>query len=239
MSGAFDPKTLAAMSPAARSTFLSVPGNLERAMASLQSGMGGLSPQEMLQLASAFDDDPDCTDEMGNMFCDKHKREVCQVCCTDHRVTNQLRGFRGPGAAQAAREAALRAEYHAEMDGFKAWIRARGVSRLEMGNQRAQDLFDEYTGGRYAGARAVGATKQVVLGAEPPGVSACAVCAAPRAQAGGPLLLCTRCRDTTYCSPACQKKAWPSHKPACTEKARLMASTKALAESLAAPAGSR
>jgi len=41
----------------------------------------------------------------------------------------------------------------------------------------------------------------------------CACCAAQSPQ----MLQCSRCKSTTYCSPACQRAAWKKHKKSCQE----------------------
>src|SRR5688500_3512650 len=43
----------------------------------------------------------------------------------------------------------------------------------------------------------------------PPTSSKCAACAKPAS------LTCSRCRTTTYCSSACQKSDWRTHKQSC------------------------
>ncbi|KAF1920420.1 hypothetical protein BDU57DRAFT_561540, partial [Ampelomyces quisqualis] len=44
---------------------------------------------------------------------------------------------------------------------------------------------------------------------------ACAACGVGEAETGKNLLLCSRCKDRKYCSPACQKKHWKIHKKLC------------------------
>lgn len=44
---------------------------------------------------------------------------------------------------------------------------------------------------------------------------ACATCGVGEAEAGKSLLLCSRCKDRKYFSPASQKKHWKIHKKLC------------------------
>ncbi|ORY05374.1 hypothetical protein BCR34DRAFT_604534 [Clohesyomyces aquaticus] len=47
-------------------------------------------------------------------------------------------------------------------------------------------------------------------------VPRCAICyKASLTAAGSPLLRCSRCQSAYYCSRACQKADWKSHKPSC------------------------
>lgn len=46
-----------------------------------------------------------------------------------------------------------------------------------------------------------------------PAVRVCAGCCCDKSQAK--LLRCAGCRQTWYCSPACQRKDWKTHKPTC------------------------
>ncbi len=43
----------------------------------------------------------------------------------------------------------------------------------------------------------------------------CKVCKAKTKPDGGSLLQCSRCRSVKYCSAACQRQDWPTHKPSC------------------------
>jgi hypothetical protein len=43
----------------------------------------------------------------------------------------------------------------------------------------------------------------------------CSICAKPQHDLASPLLRCSRCKTTTYCSKACQTTGWPIHKTTC------------------------
>ncbi|KAL6761550.1 hypothetical protein V8C86DRAFT_2531593 [Haematococcus lacustris] len=52
-------------------------------------------------------------------------------------------------------------------------------------------------------------------GGQPAAGSEAAQCCAQCGAANVTLFRCSRCREVTYCSPACQKKHWKAHKAAC------------------------
>ncbi|KAJ9528731.1 hypothetical protein QJQ45_020639 [Haematococcus lacustris] len=52
-------------------------------------------------------------------------------------------------------------------------------------------------------------------GGQPAAGSEAAQCCAQCGAANVKLFRCSRCREVTYCSPACQKKHWKAHKAAC------------------------
>lgn len=55
-------------------------------------------------------------------------------------------------------------------------------------------------------------------GAQRQGRRACGWCGKARgevAAAGGKLRLCSRCKAACYCSPECQRSAYPEHKAEC------------------------
>jgi hypothetical protein len=45
----------------------------------------------------------------------------------------------------------------------------------------------------------------------------CAACLKTESEKGTPLLRCSRCKTTHYCSLQCQRTHWPTHKKACTK----------------------
>ncbi|KAI8462871.1 MAG: hypothetical protein J3K34DRAFT_446096 [Monoraphidium minutum] len=59
--------------------------------------------------------------------------------------------------------------------------------------------------------------------------AACAVCGKGRDQ--GKLKVCTGCGAVHYCSAACQKEDWPSHRRACKARASQAAAQQAQAAS--------
>lgn len=169
-----------------------------------------MTPEEMMHIVTALDDDPICEDSSGKVLCEKHKREVCQICCCDHRVGNVLRHrFHGRKLSEST-IATVQAEFYAESDAFHAAMRARGL-QVVGGTARMQELFDEFTGGRWKPVASVGKTDRVA-------VHVCAGCGTGGVQER-PLLLCGRCRSVSYCSVGCQRKAWAEHKPACKPRA--------------------
>jgi hypothetical protein len=49
-------------------------------------------------------------------------------------------------------------------------------------------------------------------------VAVCAACGTPESAAGGRLHLCRGCRLAWFCSDACYRGFWPTHKVACREE---------------------
>ncbi|KAH9957121.1 hypothetical protein BC827DRAFT_1138378 [Russula dissimulans] len=58
------------------------------------------------------------------------------------------------------------------------------------------------------------------------GVRMCDTCGSIEQPAVKPFRLCGGCMTTSYCSPECQKKHWPSHKAICQHTMAQVASTK-------------
>ena len=201
-----DLRSIAAMTSEERDAYLSIPENFERAMSAMQNDLRTMTPEEMMQITAGLDDNPICEDASGRVLCERHKREICQICCTDQRVGNVLRARFKDREPSEADIAAVQAGFYAESDAFHAAMRARGL-QVVGGTQRMQDLFDEFTGGRWKPQGGVKSTTRMP-------VHTCAACGA-----GGfpesPLQVCSRCRSVSYCSIACQKRAWKAHKPAC------------------------
>ena len=201
-------RDVAAMLPAERDTFLSDPDNFKQALGSMRSDLGGMTYEEMMQVMTSLDDDPICKDSEGRTLCDKHKREVCQVCCIDHRVGNTLRVRFADRETSEKDIAAIQSEFYAESDAFHANMRARGIAVVG-GTQRMQDLFDDFTGGRWAPSRGKASPKTQRMA-----FHSCAGCGVG-GFADRPLLVCGRCRTVSYCSVDCQKQAWKKHKTTC------------------------
>lgn len=110
------------------------------------------------------------TDSKGRMYCKAHRREVCHVCCVDHRFCNELAAAEGEVDVDALNEKhdALQGAEHAAMAQQAAAEGARGG--VVLGTPEAQRLYD--------------------AAASRPGQHACAQCGSR----GDKLLICSRCK---------------------------------------------
>lgn len=80
------------------------------------------------------------------------------------------------------------------------------ATRTQTEDERVMGLQDKYVGtsgeGQHAGETAETAT-------------ACAACGGGSSASGGALQRCSRCHSVKYCSVACQRRHWQSHKAVC------------------------
>lgn len=154
----------------------------------------------------------DFIDAKGLMYCGRHRREVCHICCVDHRFCNEIvLADEDPDMdalndkhdrLQAVEHAAIAQQHAAE----------GGQGPIMLGTEESQRLFD--------------------AAASRPAQRICAQCS----MRGDKLQRCSKCQEAYYCSVDCQKAHWPAHKKAC--KAAAKAAAKAQASGSSIPSSS-
>lgn len=130
-------------------------------------------------------------DSRGRMYCKPHRREVCHICCVDHRMTNEI-VLAGEGADVEAisqwNEALQTVEHSAMLEQHRL---EGNQGPLTLGGEESQRLFDAV--------------------ASKPGGHKCEHCGLQSDK----LLLCGRCNAVRYCSKECQVSHYPQHKTDC------------------------
>jgi len=85
------------------------------------------------------------------------------------------------------------------------------ATRTQTEDERVMGLQDKYvgtTGGaQHAGGQHAGETTEAA--------TACAACGGGSSASGGALQRCSRCHSVKYCSVACQRRHWQTHKALC------------------------
>lgn len=130
-------------------------------------------------------------DKKGRMYCGTHRREVCHVCCVDHRPTNEIAMAEGDVDAHAVyqRQDKIMHAEHAAM--VQQHANEGGEGPVVLGGEHSQRLFN--------------------VAASSPGQRSCANCGIRSDK----LLKCARCKAAWYCSKDCQKAQYPAHKSIC------------------------
>ena len=148
-------------------------------------------------------DEEDIIDSHNRMLCGKHRREVCQLCCVDHRITNEIMKIGKDAdidAIMARHDRIQRAEHRAMA---QLHIAQGGNGTITLGTEECQRLYDEV--------------------ASRPGQQMCLYCG----MKSDKLQLCRQCKEARYCNQECQKKDWKSHKKSCKAKAKALAEAEA------------
>jgi hypothetical protein len=111
----------------------------------------------------------DYVDSKGIMFCGKHRREVCNICCVDHRFCNDIvrAGENADIDAIVERNDAIQ---NAEYMAMTQRAAQTGGGDIVLGSERAQRLYEEV--------------------ASRPGQNSCATCGIK----GDKLSMCGRCK---------------------------------------------
>lgn len=130
----------------------------------------------------------------GLVYCKAHQREVCYVCCCDHRFTNDIARARN-------------ADEEPDFDAIDAKI-AR-AQEAEHGAMLAAKAAEGGRGPLYLGSEESERMYQAVAAA--PSQRECTVCG----MRGDRLKICSRCRTAHYCSREHQLEHFPAHKREC------------------------
>ncbi|KAK9816678.1 hypothetical protein WJX72_003583 [[Myrmecia] bisecta] len=156
---------------------------------------------QSLHLPGTMRDDEGESSDEGDMYvnrrglchCSAHRREVCQLCCVDHRPTNEITRAGKDADIDAILERHERIQ-EAEHCAMLMQRRSEGNSSgpLMLGSEEAQRLF------------AAAADRP------PSGSEVCAHC-----KRGGKLLRCSRCKSALYCNREHQVADFPRHKADC------------------------
>ncbi|GBF91736.1 hypothetical protein Rsub_04040 [Raphidocelis subcapitata] len=131
------------------------------------------------------------TNRRGLCYCSQHRRDICHVCCVDHRMTNDIYSGMEVEEADAKAESTQRAEHEALA---RAHAARGGRGPLVLGSEGVQELYD-------------------AVAAPPPSghLHSCAACG----NSGTGLRRCSACGTVWYCNRDCQRSDWSLHKPAC------------------------
>ncbi|KAG7671948.1 hypothetical protein Ndes2526B_g07115 [Nannochloris sp. 'desiccata'] len=138
--------------------------------------------------------DNDIIDSKGRMLCRPHRREVCHICCCDHRMGNAMAlGEEDHETINDIMDRVQEAEHRAMAQQHAA---EGGRGPVILGSEESERLYDAV--------------------ATNPGQQRCAQCGTRSDK----LLMCARCKDAKYCSKKCQSEHFPVHKRPCKAAAR-------------------
>jgi MYND finger len=141
-------------------------------------------------------------DRKGFVHCFVHRREACDVCCIDNRITNALHKL-GPdyteeqyNAVCEENERMQEAEHAAVLAGMAEHRKNHGntSTRFELGSDEWHKVSEGLT--------------------TLPPTGTCLNCMSTPKK----LQQCARCRVAKYCNSECQKEHWPQHKQSCTRQ---------------------
>jgi len=136
--------------------------------------------------------DNDVIDSKGRMLCRPHRREVCHICCCDHRMGNAMAlGEEDHEAINETMDKVQEAEHRAMAQQHAA---EGGRGPVILGSEASERLYDAV--------------------ATNPNQQRCAQCGTRSDK----LLTCARCKDAKYCSKECQIEHFPVHKGPCKAK---------------------